>query len=113
MISFAAFAFASVHGKPFPARALLGAVEDSCLAGHQFLRPPAKAGAQGSAGALRAQRPGSRPFAGKLHVAHRSTSPNTTSIAHSTAVVSASMWPFIMKSIAWRWLNPVGRILQR
>jgi hypothetical protein len=31
---------------------------------------------------------------------HRSTSPNTMSIALSTAVVSASMWPFIIKSIA-------------
>src|SRR4051812_7080085 len=44
---------------------------------------------------------------------HRSTSPNTMSSALSTAVVSASMWPFIMKSIAWRCEKPVGRILQR
>src|SRR5262249_38076361 len=43
----------------------------------------------------------------------RSTSPNTMSIADSTAVVSASMWPFIMKSIACRCEKPVGRILQR
>ena len=43
----------------------------------------------------------------------RSLSPNTGSSADSTAVVSASMWPFIMKSSAWRWLNIVGRILQR
>ena len=46
-------------------------------------------------------------------VDHRSTSPNTMSIALSTAVVSASMWPFIMKSIACRCEKPVGRILQR
>src|SRR5215216_6555810 len=44
---------------------------------------------------------------------HRSTSPNTMSRALSTAVVSASMWPRIMKSIAWRCEKPVGRILQR
>src|SRR5918993_1661347 len=43
----------------------------------------------------------------------RSTSPNTTSMADSTAVTSASMWPFIMKSIACRCEKPVGRILQR
>ena len=30
-----------------------------------------------------------------------------------SAVMSASMWPFIMKSIACKWLNAVGRILQR
>ena len=47
------------------------------------------------------------------HLVHRSTSPNTMSIALSTAVVSASMWPFIMKSIACRCEKPVGRILQR
>src|SRR5690242_21517310 len=44
---------------------------------------------------------------------HRSHSPNTMSIAPRMAVVSASMWPFDMKSIACRWLNAVGRILQR
>ena len=44
---------------------------------------------------------------------HRSHSPKTTSMAERTAVVSASMWPFIMKSIACKWLNAVGRILQR
>ena len=44
---------------------------------------------------------------------HRSHSPNTMSAAPSTAVTSASMWPFIMKSIACKWLNAVGRILQR
>ncbi len=44
---------------------------------------------------------------------HRSTSPNTMSMAESTAVTSASMWPFIMKSIACRCEKPVGRILQR
>ena len=44
---------------------------------------------------------------------HRSTSPNTMSSALRIAVVSASMWPRIMKSIAWRWEKPVGRILQR
>ena len=49
----------------------------------------------------------------ELKQVHRSHSPKTTSMADRTAVVSASMWPFIMKSIAWRWLNAVGRILQR
>src|SRR3546814_5361941 len=44
---------------------------------------------------------------------HRSHSPNTTSIAPMIAVVSASMWPLHMKSIAWRWQKAVGRILQR
>ena len=36
---------------------------------------------------------------GGRHI-HRSHSPNTMSMAPRTAVVSASMWPFIMKSIA-------------
>jgi len=44
---------------------------------------------------------------------HRSHSPKTTSMALSTAVVSASMWPFIMKSIACKCEKAVGRILQR
>ena len=44
---------------------------------------------------------------------HRSHSPNTMSSAPRIAVVSASMWPFDMKSIACKWLNAVGRILQR
>ena len=44
---------------------------------------------------------------------HRSHSPNTTSIAPMIAVVSASMWPFDIMSIACKWLNAVGRILQR
>src|SRR5690606_17035662 len=49
----------------------------------------------------------------RLQVAHRSHSPNTTSIAPRMAVASGSMWPLLMKSIACRWLNAVGRILQR
>src|SRR5690606_2283371 len=44
---------------------------------------------------------------------HRSHSPNTISIAPRMAVASGSMWPLLMKSIAWRWLKAVGRILQR
>src|SRR5437016_10734147 len=39
---------------------------------------------------------------------HRSLSPNTGSSAERTAVVSASMWPRIIMSSAWRWLNMVG-----
>ena len=49
----------------------------------------------------------------QIFAAHRSHSPNTTSIAPMIAVTSGSMWPTLMKSIAWRWLNAVGRILQR
>ena len=45
--------------------------------------------------------------------AHRSTSPNTTSIEPTIAQTSASMWPFDMKSVAWRWAKPGARILQR
>ena len=45
--------------------------------------------------------------------AHRSTSPNTTSIEPTMAQTSASMWPFDMKSVAWRWAKPGARILQR
>lgn len=44
---------------------------------------------------------------------HRSHSPNTISIAPKMAVASGSMWPFVMKSIACKWLKAVGRILQR
>src|SRR4051812_11747822 len=45
--------------------------------------------------------------------AHRSTSPNTMSSEPRMAVTSASMWPRDMKSIAWRWEKPVGRIFTR
>ena len=45
--------------------------------------------------------------------AHRSISPNTMSRAPRMAVTSASMWPLVMKSIAWRCEKPVGRILTR
>jgi len=44
---------------------------------------------------------------------HRSHSPKTISIAPKIAVVSASMWPLAMNSIACRCENAVGRILQR
>ena len=44
---------------------------------------------------------------------HRSHSPNTTSMAPMIAVTSGSMWPLVMKSIACRCENAVGRILQR
>ena len=45
--------------------------------------------------------------------AHRSHSPNTTSIAPRMAVASGNMWPLDMKSIACRCENAVGLILQR
>ena len=54
-----------------------------------------------------------KPQISSKPIPHRSHSPNTTSIALNTAVVSASMWPFIMKSIACKWLNAVGLILHR
>ena len=43
----------------------------------------------------------------------RSTSPKTISIDPRIAVMSGSIWPRDMKSIACKWLKPVGRILQR
>jgi hypothetical protein len=49
----------------------------------------------------------------KLAWHQRSHSPNTISSAPNMAVVSASMCPRVMKSIAWRCENAVGRILQR
>src|SRR3546814_608404 len=46
-------------------------------------------------------------------LAHRSHSPNTTTIAPHMTVASASMWPLVIMSIALRWLNAVGLRLQR
>ena len=46
-------------------------------------------------------------------VAHRSISPNTTSSVPMIATTSASMWPRVRKSSAWRCAKPGARILHR
>src|SRR6266436_5620564 len=45
--------------------------------------------------------------------AHRSISPNTMSIEPMIATTSASIWPRVMKSVAWRKAKPGDLILQR
>src|SRR5258707_14910780 len=51
------------------------------------------------------------PLLGQRGHTHRSTSPNTMSSEPRIAEMSASRWPRLRKSMAWRWAKPGARIL--